>query len=322
MKSTKALVVRSFVEPPAILNWEVEAVGSNQVRIRIESCGLNFADLLMLEGKYQDTPALPFVPGLEVAGVVEQIGDDVRSIRVGQRVIAYEGCGGLASHVVVDAERCRALPDSMSFVTGAGFQVAYGTSHLALRRRAGLAAGETLIVLGASGGVGLTAVEIGKAIGATVIAVARGDEKLSIAQKAGADHLIDSEVDDLRAELKKFGPIQVAYDSVGGEQGQAAFRALEPEGRHIVIGFASGAVPNLKPNHMMVKNINVIGFNLGAYQKFAPTALTESFAELMRWHGKGLIHPHVSHILPLERAMEGLELLRTRKSTGKIVITP
>ena len=211
----------------------------------------------------------------------------------------------------------------MDDVTGAAFLIAYGTSHLALTRRAGLTPGDHLVVLGAGGGVGLTAVEVGAALGATVTAVARGSEKLSAAQDKGAAHMIDSATtDDLRSALKTIAPVDVVYDAVGGPLGEAAMRCLAPEGRHLLIGFASGDLPALKPNHMLVKNISAIGFYWGNYLKFQPDALKASLRELIDWHAAGRIQPHVSHVLPLDKTAEALELLRTRKSTGKIVITP
>ena len=298
------------------------APGPGQVRVRVAACGLNFADLLMLTGDYQATPPLPFIPGMEIAGRVEALGSGVTGLAPGDRIAAVPGHGGLAEMAVIDAHACRPLPATMDDVTAAGFQIAYGTSHLSLTRRARLAAGETLAVLGAAGGVGLTAVETGKALGARVIAVARGAERLGVAQQAGADLLIDGETPDLLAALREAGPVNVVYDPVGGAHGDAALRALAPEGRHILIGFASGALPALKPNHLLVKNVTVIGFFWGGYPGFNPQAVADSMTDLMRWHAEGRIRPHVSHVLPLDRALEGLELLRSRTATGKVVITP
>jgi NADPH2:quinone reductase len=209
----------------------------------------------------------------------------------------------------------------MSSAEAAGFQVAYGTSHLALTRRARLAAGETLLVLGAAGGVGLTAVEIGKALGARVIAVARGADKLAVAKAAGADHLIDASA-DLTAEVRALGGADVVYDPVGGAAFTAAMRACNREARILTIGFASGEVPQIPANHLLVKNITVIGFYWGGYLAFDTQAVVDSLGELMDWYAAGRIRPHVSHILPLERAGEALELLASRKSTGKVVVTP
>lgn len=206
-------------------------------------------------------------------------------------------------------------------VDAAAFQIAYGTSHLALEHRARLQPGETLLVLGAAGGVGLTAVEIGKLMGAKVVACARGAAKLEAAKAAGADHLIDAETQDIRAEMKTLGGADVVYDPVGGEQFMAAFRSCKPEARLLPIGFASGEVPQIKSNHLLVKNLSVLGVYWGGYLQFRPDVVTGSLATLMDWYCNGRLKPHVSHVLALEAAAEGLELLRSRASTGKVVIT-
>lgn len=288
--------------------------------VRIHACGLNFADLLMMEGKYQDTPEPPFTLGLEVAGVVEAADPSGAGPKAGTRVAVYGGRGGLSEYGLFPAEKLVPLPDGVGFAEAAALPVAYGTSHVALDHKARLQPGETLLVLGAAGGVGLTAVEIGKLMGARVIACARGAEKLEVARAAGADHLIDAETDDIRAAVKALGGADVVYDPVGGAQFEAAFRATNPEGRILVIGFASGTVPEVKPNHMLVKNIDLLGFYWGGYLKFRPEVVTDSLARLFDWLAEGRIRPHISHRLPLERAGEGLELLRQRKSTGKVVI--
>jgi NADPH2:quinone reductase len=209
----------------------------------------------------------------------------------------------------------------MPFTQAAGFQIAYGTSHLALSRRAALRPGETLLVLGAGGGVGLTAVEIGHLMGARVIAVARGEAKLDAARRAGADVLLDSEGTDIRAAVRAEGGADVVYDAVGGPQFRDAFGATNPEGRILLIGFASGSVPEIAANHLLVKNISVIGHYWGGYLKFRPEALAESLATLLGWYEEARLHPQVSHVLPLERAAEGFELIRSRQATGKVVIT-
>ena len=295
--------------------------GPGELRLRVTACGLNFADLLMIGGSYQATPPLPFTPGLEMAGVVEALGPGTEGPPIGTRVAAFHGQGGLAEAAVVPAGRCIPLPDSMEDTVAAGFQVAYGTSHLALARRAGLASGETLAVLGAAGGVGLTAVELGRRMGARVVAVARGEEKRRIARDAGAEITLDPS-EDLTTRLRDLGGIDVLYDPVGGDAAMAAQRALRPEGRHLVVGFASGDVPQVRVNHLMVKNIDLLGIYWGGYLGFAPDALTGSLAELMDWHARGHLRPHVSHVLPLDRTEEALDLLASRRATGKVVVTP
>lgn len=317
----QAYQVDSYDTPPTlrVINPPVPAKG--EVLLNIEACGLNFADLLMAKGTYQDTPTPPFTLGMEVCGTVLALGAGVSEPKIGTRVAVFGGQGGLAQQGVFPAQLCREVPIEMSSQVAAGFQVAYGTSHLALTRRAKLQAGETLLVMGAAGGVGLTAVEIGKAIGATVIAVARGAEKLAVATAAGADHVIDASA-DITAEVRALGGADVVYDPVGGDAFKAAMRATNREGRMITIGFASGDVPQIPSNHLLVKNITVIGFYWGGYLQFNPTALTDSMGELMDWYVKGRLKPHVSHVLPLEQAADALELLRSRTSTGKVVVTP
>ena len=318
----KAFRVTEFGTDPSVVEIEDPAPGPGEVLLDIHACGLNFADLLMAKGTYQDTPEPPFTLGMEVCGTVVAQGEGVSSPSVGTRVAVFGGQGGMAERGVFPAALCRAVPQGMSDEEAAGFMVAYGTSHLALTRRARLKPGETLLVTGASGGVGLTAVEIGKAMGARVIAVARGAEKLKVAQAAGADHLIDSETADLKAELKALGGVDVVYDPVGGAAMKPILAACKREARIIVIGFASGDLPALPANILLVKNIDVIGFYWGGYLAFAPEVLTESLAELMQWHAEGRLTPHISHALPLDRAGEALELMRSRASTGKVVVTP
>ena len=317
----RAYTVQDFTSAPILRNVDVPLPAEGEVLIQIEACGLNFADLLMAKGTYQDTPTPPFTLGMEVCGVVLAHGSGVTSPAIGLRVAVFGGAGGLADQGVFPAALCREVPDTMPSEVAAGFQVAYGTSHLALTRRAQLQAGETLLVLGAAGGVGLTAVEIGKAVGATVIAVARGADKLAIAKAGGADHVLDASC-DLVTEVRALGGADVVYDPVGGDTFKSAMRATNREGRMITIGFASGDVPQIPANHLLVKNITVIGFYWGGYLKFNPQALGDSMGELLDWYAAGRLKPHVSHVLPLDQAADALELLRSRKSTGKVVVTP
>lgn len=320
--SMRAFQVRDFTTKPDIYDIAEPVPAPGEARVTIQACGLNFADLLMMKGRYQDTPKPPFTLGLEMAGTVETLGKDTTGPAPGSRVAIYSGNGGLAEKGCFPVDRLVPIPDEMSFEDAAAFQIAYGTSHVALKHRARMQPGETLLVLGAAGGVGLTAVEIGKLMGATVIACARGADKLEVARQAGADHLIDAKTQDIRAEVKALGGADVVYDPVGGDQWEAAFRACKPEARLIPIGFASGEVPQIPANHMLVKNLSVLGLYWGGYLKFAPEVLTQSMTELFQWYAEGKLRPHVSHVLPLDRAAEGLELLKSRKSTGKVVITP
>lgn len=317
----RAYRIRAFGGDAGLAEVDRPAPGPGEVLLRIAACGLNFADLLMLKGEYQERPEPPFTLGMEVAGTVEETGEGVTGLVPGDRVAVFAGQGGLAEWGVFAADRCVRLPDTMPFDHAAAFLIAYGTSHLALGHRARLQPGETLLVTGAAGGVGLTAVEIGKAMGARVIACARGADKLAVAQAAGADHLIDSETADLRREVKALGGADVVYDAVGGDGFMAALRATNPEGRLIPIGFAGGGVPQIPANLLLVKNLTVLGIYWGGYMAFKPAIVTQSIAELMAMYAAGQLKPHVSHALPLEQADAALELLRSRKSTGKVVVT-
>lgn len=317
----KSFTLTAYGQPPALTDRPCPEPGPAEVRLRIAACGLNFADLLMIEGRYQERPALPLTLGMEVAGVVDALGPGVAGPVPGTRVLAFANSGGLAEAGCFPAAHCLRLPESMDFVTAAGFAIAYGTSHLALSRAARLVRGETLAVLGAAGGVGLTAVEIGHRLGARVIAVARGAERLAATKGAGADILIDSEAGDLVTALRAAGGADVVFDPVGGAGFDAALRATRPGGRILTIGFASGTVPQIAANHLLVKNIAVIGFYWAGYLGFDPGALTASLKTLLGWHAEGGLVPHISHRLPLARAAEALDLIRQRKATGKVVVT-
>ncbi|MFQ5566088.1 MAG: NADPH:quinone oxidoreductase family protein [Paracoccaceae bacterium] len=295
--------------------------GPGQVLLRVHACGVNFADTLIVRGRYQEKPPLPFAPGMEVCATVEALGEGAEDPAPGTRVAANCGSGGFADYALAEAAACVALPESMTDTQAAAFQVAYGTSHVALGYKARLRPGERLLVLGAAGGVGLTAVEIGKLMGAEVIAVARGAERLERARAMGADHLLDSATTDIREAVKALGGADVVYDPVGGNAWQAAVRAANPEARLIPIGFASGEIPQIPANILLVKNLTVIGFYWGAYFRFKPEVLGASLRELIGWFEAGRIRPHVSHTVPLAEAGRALELLESRRATGKVVVT-
>lgn len=294
--------------------------GPGQALIRIHACGVNFADTLMVANKYQEKHSFPFAPGMEIAGVVEATGDGV-SLPLGTRVAALCGHGGFADYALAPAVSCTPIPDGMPDADAAAFLVAYGTSHVALDHRAAMQPGERLVVLGAAGGVGLTAVEIGKLMGAEVIACARGAAKLAAAKRAGADHLLDTDTTDLKAQIRALGGCDVLYDPVGGAQFDAAMRACNPEARLLPLGFASGDVPQIPANILLVKNLTVHGFYWGAYAKFRPKVLSDSLRQLFQWYVEGRLKPHVSNVVPIEDANEALRLLRSREATGKVVVT-
>jgi NADPH:quinone reductase len=319
-------VVCHELSGPAVLRLEdvpEPRCGPGQVRVRVRACGINFADSLIIRGQYQTQPQPPFSPGFEVAGEVLDTGAGVAGFSAGDRVIAIPAHGGYAEQVVVNVNRCVPMPAAMPWEHGAAFPVVFGTSHVALWHRARLRAGETLVVHGASGGVGLTAVAIGKRLGARVIATASSPEKLAIAREHGADDLIESGAADLRARIKELTGgrgADVVYDPVGGELFAASLRCIAFEGRILVIGFAGGTVPQIPANHLLVKNVDVIGLNWPAYAELNPLVMTESFRVLIDWYLQGAIRPHVSAVFPLEGAASALEQVIARKSTGKVVI--
>ncbi|CDL00225.1 Zinc-containing alcohol dehydrogenase superfamily [Magnetospirillum gryphiswaldense MSR-1 v2] len=299
------------------------SLAAHQVRIRVAAAGVNFADSLFIQGKYQEKVAPPLVPGMELAGTVEQVGADVTELAVGDRVMANVTGGGFASEAVADWTDVHKIPDAMDFVTAAAFPVAYGTSHLGLLKAA-LRPGEVLVVHGAAGGVGLTAVEIGAAMGATVIATAGGAEKVQIALDHGAHHGIDYKAEDVRAKVKELTGgrgADVVYDPVGGEIFDASLRSIAPDGRILVIGFASGNVPQIPANHLLVKNVTVIGYWWGAYRKLNPLLVRQSMNDALDMWAQGKLHPHVSQTLPLAQASEALALLKSRAVSGKLVLT-
>jgi NADPH:quinone reductase len=294
------------------------------VRIRVHAAGINFADTLIVQGKYQLKPALPFSPGMEVAGEVTEVADGVTSVRVGDRVMANILFGGYAEEVVAPANCVYNIPDSMDWTSAASFPIAYGTSHVGLVERANLRAGEFLVVHGAAGGVGLTAVEIGKRLGATVIAAAGGPEKLEIAKQHGANHLIDYKTENVRDRVKELtGGLgaHVIYDPVGGDLFKISMRCTRPGGRMLIIGFAAGQVQEIPANLLLVKNITAIGYTFEGLRLLFPDMVRRSMEELVQWYAAGELSPHVSHTFPLEDAQEALTTLIERRSTGKIVLT-
>lgn len=307
----------------ALEAWPVPEPGPGEVRIRIAAAGVNFADTLVISGTYQEKPNPPFVPGFEVAGTVDALGPDVRADLLGVRVLATVASGGYAEYALAASDDLVRLPPSIDDVSAAGFAIAYGSSYGALRWEARLQPGETLVVHGASGGVGLTAVECGKAMGAIVIATCRGSEKGRIAREQGADHVLDTDRDDLRAAIKELTDgrgADVVFDPVGKSVEQASLRGLAFGGRWLIVGFAGGGVPALPANILMVKNIAVLGFNWGAYRRRRPDLVRQGLGELLAWHAEGRLRPHVSHALPLDAYAEAMDLLRRRASTGKVVL--
>jgi NADPH:quinone reductase len=322
----RAVLCKEWGGPEKLVveNAPSPAIRDGAVRIAVQAAGINFADLLLISGQYQEKPGFPFTPGMEAAGTVTEVGAGVSNVKAGDRVMALTGTGAYADEVVVDANRVYKIPDKMDFVSAAGFPVAYGTSHGAFDWRAHLKPGEWLLVHGAAGGVGLTAVEIGKVMGAKVIACAGGPEKLEIARQHGADHLIDYSHEDIRERVKTITGgkgADVVYDPVGGDAFDASLRSIAWGGRIIVIGFAAGRIPQAPANILLVKNIDVIGFYWGSYQARKPELLRDSYSKLLHWFEEGKLKPHISAHMDLNEVARAMELLRQRKSTGKVVLT-
>ena len=312
---------------PSRLRWgEIERppLASGQVRIRVRASGVNFADTLMVAGKYQVKPAFPFSPGLEAAGEVIEVGAGVSHLEPGSRVLAVSRFGGsYAEELVVDAHIVVPLPDKVDFVTAAAFPVAYGTSHFALTHRGALRAGEWLVVTGAAGGVGLTAVEIGKQLGARVIAVAGGAEKCALAREYGADATIDHRQEKIGERIKELTGgtgADVVYDPVGGDVFDACMHAVNWEARLLIIGFAGGRIQAVPANHVLVKNVSVIGVVWGAQSVRDPDMIAAQLKMLLGWCAEGRLRPHISETFPLSEAPAAMEALLSRKFPGKLVL--
>jgi NADPH2:quinone reductase len=310
----KNLVIEDIVEPD---------LNCGQVRIEIKACGVNFPDLLMIAGKYQKQPPMPFSPGFEVAGNIIEIAPDVTEFKLGQRVVAITGFGGMAEQVCVDARRVLVIPKTIDYVQAAGFLLAYGTAYHALKQRAKLEADEILVILGAAGGVGLAAVEIGKIMGANVIAAASTWDKLNLASEYGADHLInysDTSLKDSILEITEGRGADVIYDPVGGELFEQCLRAVAWCGRILIIGFASGKISTVPANLPLLKGSSIIGVFWGRFTEQEPKINAENTTKLFQLLQKGKLKPHISKIYPLEQSTMALEILEKRRVKGKVII--
>ena len=299
-------------------------VSGDGVKVKVKAAGLNFPDTLIIEGKYQIKPELPFSPGGEMAGEIVEVGPDVKHLKPGMRVMGLTGYGAFAEEMVVSESRVIPVPDSMSDETAAAFSMVYGTSYHALKQRAHIQPGETLLVLGASGGVGLAAVELGKAMGATVIAAASTDDKLQVAKEAGADDLINYSDEDLKQALKSRYPkgIDVIYDPVGDRFTEPALRNMAWNGRFLIVGFAAGEIPKIPANLALLKGCSIVGVFWGAFTGREPKRHQENLKELMTWFKEGKLKPHVSKTYKFEEAAQALKDMAARKVKGKIVIVP
>jgi len=321
----KAVLCKAFGPPESLVIEDIEPPrpGKAQVVISVKACGVNFPDTLIIQGKYQSKPPFPFIPGSEVAGIVKEVGEGVDHVKVGDRVIAFTGLGGFAEEVIADAPRLIPMPRSMDFTTASAFVMTYGTSHHALKDRAQLIPGETLLVLGAAGGVGLAAVEIGKVMGAQVIAAASSDDKLDVCKLHGADEVINYSKEDLKDRIKQLTGgkgVDVAFDPVGGDFSEPVLRSMAWGGRFLVIGFASGDIPRIPLNLPLLKVYSIVGVFWGSFMERYPKHGQENLIELLKWFAEGKLKPHVSATYPLEHVADALNDLMERKVTGKAVL--
>ena len=322
----KAVLCKELGPPETLVVEEVPepVVEPDQVLIDVHACGINFPDVLIIQGKYQVRPELPFSPGAEVSGEVVEVGDEVEDVEVGTRVLAPTSFGGLAERVAVDAGRVVPIPDEMDFVTASGFLLVYGTAYHALKQRAELQSGESLLVLGAAGGVGLATVELGSAMGAKVIAAASTEEKLALAKAHGAELGINYVEEDLKARIKELTDgqgVDVVCDPVGGDYTEAALRGTAWKGRLLVVGFAAGTIPDLPANLPLLKGCSIVGVFWGSFDRRQPRESRQNNRELLEMYVRGEIEPEVSKTYPLERAAEALRTLADREALGKVVVT-
>jgi len=323
----RAVVCKEFGPPEKLVVEELPtpAITDHQVLLEVRACGVNFPDLLIIENKYQFKPPLPFSPGGEVSGVVKTVGAKVTTLKPGDRVLGAPGFGGFAEEIAIDARNCVPIPASMPFDVAAAFLFTYGTSHYALKDRAALKPGETLLVLGAAGGVGLAAVELGKAMGAKVIAAASSAEKIAVCREHGADEGIDYSQEDLKERIKALtggNGADVIYDPVGGDFSEQAFRSIAWEGRFLVIGFAAGPIPKIPLNLVLLKGAQIVGVFWGSFTMREPGRHAANIQELMEWYAAGKLKPRISATYPFTRVAEALGDLAARRVKGKVVLVP
>lgn len=321
----KAVLCKSCGPPENLVLETVDdpVAGNNEAVVEVYATSLNFPDGLQIRGKYQFQPPLPFTPGSEVSGLIKSVGPGLEGFAAGDRVLATPGIGGLAEQVVVKAGGLRRIPDNMDFNTAAGFAMVYTTSYHALKQRARLQAGETLLVLGAAGGVGLTAVELGKLMGARVIAAAGSDEKLEFVRQLGPDELINYGDGELREKVKALTGgrgADVIYDPVGGDLFDQCCRCINWNGRLLVIGFTSGRIPEYKANLALLKGSAMVGVFLGRFRQEEPDEYEKNFQELLDMYAQGKLHPLVTQSFPLEAYVEAFNLFTQRKAMGKVIV--
>ena len=321
----KAVLCKEYGPPESLVIEDIPSPrpGKGQVVITVKACGVNFPDTLIIEGKYQFKPALPFSPGGEVSGIVKELGEGVNTVKVGDRVIAFTGWGGFAEEVVTEAAKLIPIPGDIDFATAASFTLVFGTAHHALKDRAHIKPGETLLVLGAAGGVGLASVELGKLMGARVIAAASNDEKLEVCKQHGADDVINYTNEDLRVRVKTLtggNGVDVIVDPLGGNYSEPALRSIAWNGRFLVIGFAAGDIPRIPLNLALLKGCSIVGVFWGSFTEHEPRHNQENLQELLTWLAEGKLKPHISATYPLERAAGALNDVLNRKVKGKVVL--
>ena len=322
----KAVLCKELGGPSKLVIEDIPApeLGHTDVRIKVHACGINFFEILMIRGLYQQKPDLPFVPGTEVAGEVLEVGGGVYAVKPGDRVMAVTDVGGYAEEVVTNPALLLPISKNMEYTEAAAFPINYGTAHLALTRRARLQPNETLVVFGAAGGVGLAAVEVGSVLGATVIACASTPEKLELTEQYGAKYTINYSEEDVIERVKAITGgrgADVFFDPVGGDAFNAALRCINWEGRLITVGYASGTIPEVSVNRILLKNISLVGLYWGAYQQEDPATLVRSLHALLEWYRNQRLKPYVSATYPLTGVSDAMQRLIDRESTGKVVLT-
>lgn len=321
----KAIVCNEFGLPSSLSYQELQSPTpkNGEILISVKACSVNFPDTLIIQGKYQFRPDFPFSPGSDVAGIVEEIGEGVKGFSIGDEVVGFIPFGGFAEKAIVPTKDCFPKPKGMSMINASAFLLAYGTSYHALKDRAQLKEGETILVLGASGGVGITAVELGKLLGAKVIAAASTQEKLDLCIEFGADDVINYTKENLKDRLKELTNgkgVDVIYDPVGGDFSEQAFRGIAWKGRHIVIGFANGEIPKIPLNLPLLKGASIVGVFWGAFAQREPQKSLKNIQQLLHWFATGAVKPHIDKTYSLQEAPEALQDMMDRKVKGKIVI--
>lgn len=322
----RAVLCKTFGPPDALVVEDVPspAAGPGEAIVAVKAAGVNFPDVLIIQDKYQVKPPLPFSPGSEMAGIVTSVGEGVTGVKPGDAVMAVTTYGAFAEEIRIDARRLLPIPHGMDFVTAAAFVLTYATSDHALRDRGALKAGETLLVLGAAGGVGIAAIEIGKTLGARVIACASTEDKLAVCREHGADLTIDYAAEDLRERIKALtgdkGP-DVIYDPVGGAYTEPALRSIAWRGRLLVVGFAAGSIPKIPLNLTLLKGCSIVGVFWGDFARREPDSFAGQMRQLGQWFAEGRLKPHITKTFPLARAAEALTLMAGRQVKGKVVVT-